>query len=181
MPGRSKKTTTTTAASADPAATTASSDTNANANANAAPATTAKAGTKGRSKKASKSSTSKRSKKTTLAAHPTFRQMILEAIAGSHHAGKGASRSLIANYIKANYKGLSDGAVFNAHLRKALNEGVDKGVLEHGETPQRFKFTASGKYARLKKETKKAGSPKQKKEKQPKRKRHRKRKVPKEK
>jgi len=98
-----------------------------------------------------KAKTKRTSKKAGTPAHPPFRKMILEAIAGTHHAGKGASRTSIANYIKENYKGLSDGAAFNSHLKKALLDGVAKKILEQGETLQRFKLTVSGKNERKRK------------------------------
>jgi hypothetical protein len=87
------------------------------------------------------SSTSNTSKKSQ---HPTYLNMVYEAISSQSHFGHGASSASIRNYIKANYDGLADTGIFNANIRKALQKGLDDGYLEHGDTIQRFKLTDKG-------------------------------------
>eukprot|EP01084_Bolivina_argentea_P289550 497234_1 len=71
-------------------------------------------------------------------------RMAFEAIISTRHAGKGVSRAKIANYIKNNFDGIAEGAQFNSCLRRALYDGIDRGVLETGSTSQRFKITDLG-------------------------------------
>jgi len=74
--------------------------------------------------------------------------MVFEAISATHHAGKGVSRQKIAAYIKANWDNIAEGAHFNAALRHALKDGIDRGVLVQGETIQRWKITDLGRKER---------------------------------
>lgn len=89
-------------------------------------------------------SKTKKSKKASVGSKKPYIRMAFEAIMHTKHAGKGASRAKIANYIKANYDNIASGAQFNTCLRKALNDGIARGVLEHGATEQRFKITNLG-------------------------------------
>ena len=94
---------------------------------------------------------SKRNKsKNVVPGHPPYIRMIYDAIALSHHAGKGASRQLIAKYIKNNNDWIikSDGAMFNSVLRRALDNGIKRGTLIYGDTKQRFKLTDAGRKER---------------------------------
>jgi len=68
----------------------------------------------------------------------------LEAIAKQSYFGKAISRPAIANYIKANYKVGENNAFFNVSLRKALQDGIAKGLLQYGETVSRFKLNDAG-------------------------------------
>jgi len=77
--------------------------------------------------------------------------MVFEAIASFSHFGKGVSRQRIKSIIQTNYPDLKKGASFTAALRRALKTGIERGVLEHGETTQRYKLTDLGR------EEKKAG------------------------
>ena len=70
--------------------------------------------------------------------------MVFEAIIHIKELHKGASRAKIASHIKSNYNNLARGAQFNTCLRKALHDGILRGVLEFGETKQRFKITDLG-------------------------------------
>eukprot|EP01084_Bolivina_argentea_P279105 477103_1 len=81
------------------------------------------------------------------ATHPSFKLMIMAAIAANTNRAKGASRAAIANYIKATYK-MGGNANFNAHLRRALAAGLAAGVLQQGSTNQRFKMTDAGRKVR---------------------------------
>ena len=72
-------------------------------------------------------------------ATPSFIQMVVKAIGQCHGGAKGASRASIANWIQKNYN-KEAGAGFNAHLRKALKNGVDNGTLKQGSTDQRYKL-----------------------------------------
>ncbi len=103
----------------------------------------------------------------TAIAQPSFQMMAFEAIAHTRHAGKGASRAAIANFIKGNYSVKAEGAHFNAALRGALNKAVDDGSLEHGSTTQRFKLTQKGRDARKPKPKRKKKKKAAKKKKKP--------------
>ena len=81
------------------------------------------------------------------AAHPTYMAMAVEAIVKHSHFGHGASRQAIANHIKSTYK-LEGSAAFNSALRRALQKGLADGMLEHGDSVQRFKLSAKGRKAR---------------------------------
>merc|ERR1712154_310874 len=81
------------------------------------------------------------------ASHPSYKLMCFEAIAKNSHFGKGASRQSIAKYIQQNY-GLEGGSSFNSALRRCLNNGMEAGIFEHGETSQRFKMTENGRSER---------------------------------
>merc|ERR1712013_107559 len=85
------------------------------------------------------------------------------------HAGKGASRARIASYINANYKGLAEGAHFNVALRKAIKDGMGRGVIVEGASKQRWKMTDLGRKER-KADTKKKYSADDEKEKEKRRK-----------
>merc|ERR1712154_324490 len=89
-----------------------------------------------------RSQTKKKSKKQNKG-HPTYIRMAFEAIM-TQRSSKGMSRAMITNYIKANYDDIAEGSHFNAALRRALKEGIDRGVLEEGATSQRFKITKQG-------------------------------------
>eukprot|EP01083_Nonionella_stella_P289401 984787_1 len=71
-------------------------------------------------------------------------RMAFEAIVHTKHGGKGVSRQKIANYIKANYDNVAEGSHFNTALRRALYDGLARGVLVEGATRQRFKITTLG-------------------------------------
>jgi len=79
-----------------------------------------------------------------IISHPSYIKMILEAIAKQSYFGKAISRPAIANYIKANYKVGENNAFFNVSLRKALQDGIAKGLLQYGETVSRFKLNDAG-------------------------------------
>ena len=81
------------------------------------------------------------------ASHPSYKLMAMEAIAHTRHAGKGASRAAIANYIQSTYK-IEGGGMFNAALRRALMSGCAAGVFAHGDSAQRFKLTDAGRKVR---------------------------------
>eukprot|EP01084_Bolivina_argentea_P166963 289852_1 len=72
-------------------------------------------------------------------------RMIFDAIEYTKAGRKGASRAAIANYIKNNFDSLAEGSRFNTALRKALNDGITRGVLIKGDTAQRYKITNLGK------------------------------------
>ena len=97
------------------------------------------------STRSKKKAAAKKKKKTSSGKKPYIR-MAFEAIMHTRHAGKGASRAKIANYLKANYgdTGIAEGAQFNTCLRKALQDGIARGVLEFGATEQRYKITNLG-------------------------------------
>merc|ERR1712157_229764 len=69
--------------------------------------------------------------------------MVLEAIIETKEY-HGASRQKIANYIKANFEVKAEGAIFNNALRRALKDGMERGVLSEGLSIQRFKITKLG-------------------------------------
>ncbi len=69
----------------------------------------------------------------------SFIFMICTAIKAIKQYHGGASRQAIANYIIKNY-GKTAGAMFNAALRKAIANGIAKGVLKQGATSMRFKL-----------------------------------------
>ena len=71
-------------------------------------------------------------------------RMAFEAIIKTRAGVKGSSRAAIANYIKANFDVKAEGAHFNASLRKALKDGIERGVIEEGSSIQRFKITKLG-------------------------------------
>eukprot|EP01084_Bolivina_argentea_P233238 392882_1 len=79
-----------------------------------------------------------------------FIRMAFHAIVHTKHGGKGVSRAAIATHIRTNFQVRSTGGRFNSALRNALNDGIQRGVLLHGSSKQRFKITPLGK-----KETKK--------------------------
>ena len=69
---------------------------------------------------------------------PSFNQMIVKSIGQCRAGPKGASRQAIANAIVKNF-GKTPGAMFNAHLRKALASCVDKQIIRtSAENSQRF-------------------------------------------
>eukprot|EP01084_Bolivina_argentea_P064969 118434_1 len=70
-------------------------------------------------------------------------RMAFDAIVHTKHGGKGVSRQKIANYIKTNFE-VTPGSHFNTALRKALGDGIERGVLTPGATPQRYKITPLG-------------------------------------
>merc|ERR1712228_1025878 len=78
----------------------------------------------------------------------TFIRMSFEAISATRAGRKGASRQAIANYIKANFEVKSEGASFNSALRRALKDGIDRGVIEEGSSIARFKITDLGRRER---------------------------------
>merc|ERR1712228_795636 len=78
----------------------------------------------------------------------TFIRMAFEAISATRAGRKGASRQAIANYIKANFEVKSEGASFNSALRRALKDGIDRGVIEEGSSIARFKITDLGRRER---------------------------------
>eukprot|EP01083_Nonionella_stella_P191364 708383_1 len=100
------------------------------------------------------------------ATHPSYKAMVLEAIASKKYARSGVSRAAIANYIQSNYN-LEAGARFNSSLRAALGSGMTAGILVHGDTAQRYKLTDAGKQeikdANKQKKSKKKKTPKKKK------------------
>ena len=106
-----------------------------------------------KSKKGRKSSS--RSRKASAPRNPPYIRMVFEAISHTRHAGKGVSRAKIANYIKDNYDNIAEGAQFNSCLRRALNDGLDRGVLVNGETTQRYKITDLGRKERAEENTSK--------------------------
>lgn len=119
----------------------------------AAKAAKAKKAKEAKSKKGKKRSSSK--KKASTPRNPPYIRMVFEAISHTRHAGKGVSRAKIANYIKDNYDNIAEGSQFNACLRRALNDGLDRGVLVHGETTQRYKVTDLGRKERAEENTSK--------------------------
>lgn len=96
-------------------------------------------------------SKSKKNKKKTVPRNPPYIRMVFEAITSTRHAGKGVSRAKVASYIKANYENIAEGPQFNSCLRRALKDGIDRGVLENGETIQRYKITNLGRKERSEK------------------------------
>jgi len=68
----------------------------------------------------------------------SYLELTLEAIGSLRHP-HGASRAAIANYICETHK-KEKNALFNSHLRKAIDTGLEKGYLRPGETEQRFKL-----------------------------------------
>eukprot|EP01084_Bolivina_argentea_P129059 227996_1 len=70
--------------------------------------------------------------------------MALDAIVHTKHGAKGVSRFKITRYIERNYQVLL-GSYFNATLRKALFDGIRRGVLIYGHTKERYKITKLGK------------------------------------
>jgi len=64
--------------------------------------------------------------------------MVAEAIRNIRHP-QGVSRAAIASYICEHHK-KEQNPTFNAHLRKALKSGCEKGLFKVGKTEQRFKL-----------------------------------------
>ncbi len=108
----------------------------------------------------------------------SFQQMIAKAMSkgGVYIGRKGASRQAIANFIFANSK-KTPGAMFNAHLRRALATMMKNGLLTAGETKQRFKRGKAPAKPKKKKAAKKK-KPKKKTKKKPKKKSVKKKKKP---
>ena len=77
---------------------------------------------------------------------PSYRMMVMNAIAAQSHFGHGASRAAIANYIKANNQVGQQS--FTANVRRALNGLMDDKMIVHGDTVQRYKLTDKGRDAR---------------------------------
>ena len=74
---------------------------------------------------------------------PSYKTMILIAIASQRKSRNGVSRQRIATYLQQHYP-VSSGGRFNAALRSALKSGINCGVFEFGNTTQRFKLTDDG-------------------------------------
>ena len=91
------------------------------------------------SKATSPKKSAKKKKAAAKPAGPSMIQLIVKAIGQCRAGPKGASRAAIANYL-CNNNGKTAGAMFNAHLRKALANGVAKGYIKQGATQQRFKL-----------------------------------------
>jgi len=72
--------------------------------------------------------------------------LILQAIGNIHHP-HGTSRAAIANWIIQNCN-KERGAMFNAHLRKALSSALEKGILKQGSTQSRYKLGEKSKQLR---------------------------------
>ena len=100
------------------------------------------------------SANTKKAAKKSAPAHPPYQVMVFAAIAASSHFGHGVSRASIANHIQGNNK-VSSGAMFNSALRRCLASMIAKGLVEHGDTNQRFKLTKAGQEARKPKKVKK--------------------------
>ena len=89
----------------------------------------------------------KKSNSPKKAARPSYKMMVLTACATLSHFGRGVSRQAIAKYVAENYE-VSEGSYFNTALRTALRKGIENGLLQHGDTKQRFKLTAAGRAER---------------------------------
>eukprot|EP01084_Bolivina_argentea_P172895 299460_1 len=94
------------------------------------------------------SSTPNRSRTKKKSRNPPYIRMVFEAITKTRHAGKGVSRAKIASYIKSNWDNIAEGTQFNSFLRRAIKNGMERGVLEEGQTNQRFKITDLGRKER---------------------------------
>ena len=88
------------------------------------------------------SATVNRSRKS-RSSKPSYKMMIITAIASQTRSRRGVSRQMIASYLQQNYH-VSSGGRFNAALRSALNSGIDSGIFKFGNTKQRFKLTDDG-------------------------------------
>jgi histone H1/5 len=80
------------------------------------------------------------SKKKAPPSHPPFIQLVRQAIGQAKAGAQGASRAAIKNWIVAAYPTLDDGARMNAHIRKAIDKGLNEGYFVQGSTSQRFKL-----------------------------------------
>ena len=85
-------------------------------------------------------STTGHSTKQVRSRKPSYKIMIITAIASQTKSRRGTSRQRIASYLQQHYA-VSSGGRFNAALRSALNSGIQSGIFKFGETKQRFKLT----------------------------------------
>ena len=84
---------------------------------------------------------------------PSYKIMVLTAIASQRKSRRGVSRQRIAAYLQQHYH-VSTGGRFNAALRSALNSGIQSGILKFGDTKQRFNLTNEGRKLKKKKTAK---------------------------
>ncbi len=70
---------------------------------------------------------------------PSFLAMVVEAIGSASHNRQGTSRAAIANFISNKYNKEKNGG-FNAHIRKAIEKGINEHIIKQGDTSQRFKL-----------------------------------------
>eukprot|EP00483_Globobulimina_turgida_P001532 UN01534 len=85
-----------------------------------------------------------KSKKSSTNKKKPYIRMAFAAILHTKHGGKGVSRQKIASYIKSNFDSVAEGSAFNTALRKALKDGMLRGVLTAGSSSQRYKILPLG-------------------------------------
>ena len=129
----------------------------------------AKPAAKSSSARAVKSSTSakpstskavKAKKPVPAADHPSYREMIGEAIVALKERG-GSSRQAILKYVMANYKVGSETTKINARVKTALKAGVKAGALKQAKgTGAAGSFKLGEKKAEKKPKAKKVKKPK---------------------
>ena len=79
--------------------------------------------------------------------NPSYKIMILDAIASRSYFGRGVTRQAIAKYIQSNHA-VSTGTRFTCALRNALKSGIKTGIIVFGKTKQRFKTSDDGRKLR---------------------------------
>ena len=87
---------------------------------------------------------------------PSYKVMIIKAIASQTNSRRGVSRQRIVSFLQQQYF-VSTGGRFNAALRSALSSGITSGILKFGDTKQRFKLTTDGRKLGKKKTAKTNG------------------------